>query len=568
MRVIDAKHGRSRFLVITGFFLFVFPLFAQEDPLSIDQLCREYRKAGRTEEAFSLYQQGLQTPAGANSVPLRQGMIEMLIEKGEFGQAQEQIEILFTDYSNQTDEFTRSIYPILNRYLYRKDYIRVVELGRRALQLYPEHGNAFSTRTVMAEALVRMDQTAEADALVEEMFALYRGREDFVPLMHTVKSAYWKAGQKDKSQVLCRRLLAEFPKHPLATRLWGDWICGAMILEQEEGLEEAIDTLFSRPEPAADFLAVVARIQERYLARNDFSGALALGNRALQVYPERAEAIGVYRYLAQASAGLGDAEQASIWSDALMTRFGDHPDIAGVLIETGHAFRRYGLYIKATEVYREVLLKNCARKDHLCALTGMAQSYIHLGEDARVNEIVEQIVRDYRQEEKCGYSVFVIGEEYFIRAEQVLQTGHQTEAEENYQRAERVWEINRNRIPEDPKHQAMATHFTGWTYQQRGDCEKAVELYEKVLEEWPSYEKTWQCALVACDCYEKLTIAGILSRQEANKFIKKCYERILKNPQSCPAPIKQHIRIWIERFEKEESPSLNDKRLFCYGIFL
>ena len=32
----------------------------------MDQLCRDYRKAGRTEEAFSLYQQGLQTPAGAD----------------------------------------------------------------------------------------------------------------------------------------------------------------------------------------------------------------------------------------------------------------------------------------------------------------------------------------------------------------------------------------------------------------------------------------------------------------------------------------------------------------------
>ncbi len=153
--------------------------------------------------------------------------------------------------------------------------------------------------------------------------------------------------------------------------------------------------------------------------------------------------------------------------------------------------------------------------------------------------------------------MFVIGEEYLLLAELAMQAGRQTEAEGNYQRAEQVWEKN-FRMPEDPKHQAMATHFTGWTYQRRGDCAKAVEFYQEVLEKWPFYEKAWQCALVACDCYEKMTSDGVLSRQEVNNFIKTCYERILKNPQSCPAPILQQIRIWVEQYEKERLPSLEE----------
>lgn len=553
MQFVGGKTIRGRKFVFATVCLLccVSFLFAQEDPFSIDQLCREYRKAGRSEEAFALYQQGLQTPAGANSVLLRQGIIEMLIEQGKMDEAEEQVEILFSDYSGQADEFTRAIYPILNRYLQRKEYAKAVEIGRRALQLYPEHGNAFSTRAVMAEALVWMKEVDQADALVEEMFALYREREDFVPFLHKVKSAYWKAGQKDKSQVLCLRLLAEFPEHPLATRILGDWICGALILEQnEERIEEAIETLYARPEPAEDFLAVAARIQERYLARNDFSRVLSLGNRALQLYPDRPEGIFVYRWLAEASAGIGDAKQACQWADALAVKFGSHPDIVGVLIETGHALRRYGLYSKAVEVYQEVLNKDCAGKDRLCALTGMAQSSVCLGDDGRVNEIVDRILSDYREEAKCGYSVFVIGEEYFVLAGKAYQSGNLTRAEEIGRKAESIWHMIRRQIPEDPKHQAMAAHFIGWIYQRRGDYEKAVELYQEVWEKCPSYEKTWQCALVACECYEKLAEDGILSRQEADHFIKTCYERILQNPRSCPAPIRQQIYSWVEQYEQ------------------
>lgn len=548
------------FLCACLLLFFCSPLLAQEAPLSIDQQCRQYRKAGRMEEALALYQQGLQTAAGPEAVLLRQGIIETLIEQGQLEQAQTWIEELFSKDVDQADPFTRSIYPILNRYVSRKEYEKAVQIGRRALQFYPDHPNAFATRAVMAEALVRLNQTAQADALVEEMFALYRNREDFVPFMHTVKSAYWKAGQREQSQVLCRRLLDEFPEHPLATRILGDWICGALVLGQEHGVEEAMEVLYDHyTEPAEEFLAVVARIQERLLARNDFSGALGIGVRAVGLYPERAEGIRVYRYLTEASAALGDAEQAGRWADTLIRQFGGHPEIVSVLIETGQALRRYGLYDRAVEVYREVLQKDAARQDQLRALTGMAQASVRVGQEDRVREIVEQIVSNYRQEEKCGYSVFVIGEEYFVKAEEAYQDGNLTQGKELAEKAETIWDFIRKQIPEDPKHQAMATHFTGWIYQRRGDCVRAVELYQDVLEKWPSYEKTWQCALVACECYEKLTADGVISRQEADHFIKKCYERILKNPQSCPAPIKQEIRLWVERYEKEESSPLNDK---------
>ncbi|HOQ03874.1 MAG TPA: tetratricopeptide repeat protein [Anaerohalosphaeraceae bacterium] len=524
------------------------------------QSAEQFQKAGQIEQAQADYQRIIESFPGTPLAAQAQAKIVCVrLEAGDLSGADAELETLFSVYSGQTEPFTRSIYPILNRYVYRKEYEKAVEAGRRALQLYPTHGHSFSTRAVMAEALVQLNRTGEADALVEEMFSLYRGREDFVPFVHTVKSAYWKAGQKEKSQVLCRRLLEEFPEHPMAARLWGDWICGAMVLGQEDGVEEAIETLLARPEPAEEFLSAVIRIQERSLAQNDYSRVLSVGTRALEKYPFRPERMWIYRYLAEASAGMQDASAAEQWARRLTQECGGQAEFGQAAVQTGHGLRRHGLYAAAAEVYGAVLGQGRNPAEELCALTGMAQSYIHLGEDGRVEQIVERIMTDYRGQEKLGYSVFVIGEEYLVQAELALQAGHQTEAEENYQRAERVWKINRYRIPEDPKHQAMATHFTGWTYHQCGDYKRAVELYEETLETWPSYEKAWQCAMVAVNCYEKLAIAGVLSRPEANAFIKKCYEQILNNPQSCPAPIQYRIRNQIEQIEQAGSPSENKK---------
>ena len=49
----------------------------------MDQLCRDYRKADRIEEAFSLYQQSLQTPAGADVNDGRIGLVRRILEGKE-----------------------------------------------------------------------------------------------------------------------------------------------------------------------------------------------------------------------------------------------------------------------------------------------------------------------------------------------------------------------------------------------------------------------------------------------------------------------------------------------------
>lgn len=76
-----------------------------------------------------------------------------------------------------------------------------------------------------------------------------------------------------------------------------------------------------------------------------------------------------------------------------------------------------------------------------------------------MNEIVDRILSDYREEAKCGYSVFVIGEEYFVLAGKAYQSENLTRAEEIGRKAERIWHTIRRQIPEDPKHQAMAAHL-------------------------------------------------------------------------------------------------------------
>ncbi|MEJ5258742.1 MAG: cysteine peptidase family C39 domain-containing protein [Anaerohalosphaeraceae bacterium] len=128
---------------------------------------------------------------------------------------------------------------------------------------------------------------------------------------------------------------------------------------------------------------------------------------------------------------------------------------------------------------------------------------MRLGKDSRVTEIVERILKEYRPEEKCGYSVFVIGEEYFVEAEEAYQVGNMPRAEEQYKKAAAVWDINRL-ITEDPKHQALATYYTGRIFQTLGKYEKAIAYYQETKEKWPTFEKMQWVELGLAVCYQKL----------------------------------------------------------------
>jgi tetratricopeptide (TPR) repeat protein len=400
---------------------------------------------------------------------------------------------------------------------------------------------------------LRLAEYGPAESAMETLLSKYLAHPQIAPALNEIANAYlYHANDPLRARELYQRILADWPNSSDAMWAVRGLALTSIDLGDKKEAEKAVEDLLLNYSGHPKISFAVREAADRYFYyANEPSKACALYERILADWPSSPEAMEAQRGLAMAKVKMADTPAADAAADKLLSDYEGQPELAEKTAKVLYEYCRAGKTAEAIALSEKILSGNPDSAMALAAHAGLAQAYVHLGEGARVNKIVNRIVSDYRQEEQSGYSIFVIGEAYFVEAEQAFQVGNLTKAQEHYRKAESIWDINRKQIPEDSKHQALATHFTGWIYQKQGDYKIAIDLYQEVLDKWPSYEKIWQCALVACECYEKLACDGVLSRQEANTFIKKCYEKILKNPQSCPAPIKQQIRIWIEQYEKD-----------------
>jgi tetratricopeptide (TPR) repeat protein len=120
---------------------------------------------------------------------------------------------------------------------------------------------------------------------------------------------------------------------------------------------------------------------------------------------------------------------------------------------------------------------------------------------------VDLICQNYKNHRKAGLSVFLVGEEYYSRANEAKNQGNQEQAQANFQKAIAIWDKNINQIP-DPVHQAMANYFTAVSYKYLNDYRKSIAHYQKVFSEFPESEYAAHSLFMVGRNYEKLSRIG------------------------------------------------------------
>jgi hypothetical protein len=177
------------------------------------------------------------------------------------------------------------------------------------------------------------------------------------------------------------------------------------------------------------------------------------------------------------------------------------------------------VYDQAVKVYGAVLTEQASAPDCLKALTGMAQASVQLGDEARVEAIVERMLTDYRDQEKLGYSVFVIGEEYFFLGNDKFQSECFAEAAEKYVKAERLWQ--KIFLLDEQRYQELTERYA------------PAALFETM------------------QCFEELRAQNLLTPEEVNFLVDRVYNKIVNTyPKSTEADlVRYQIMVSIMDFE-------------------
>ena len=341
-------------------------------------------------------------------------------------------------------------------------------------RLLKDHANspfAPSARRGLANCLYHEKQYAEAVKAYEE--ALQGASADDVPeLLFWQAASLEQAGDADGARKLYQRVVAEHPGHELAAK-------AALRLADTSAAGTDLDAA------EASYKTAAASNDPQLKAR----GLLGLAWVAWQ-RGDKAGALSQYEALARADAASDAGGTAAIQGAQIALAQQDYAktlDLAKLYLdkqpegeERPRARCLLGLSLAATDKPQEATaeleqaLKGDPKADFAVnALTALAQAYRKLGDNAKADDALARLKRDF-PESAAG------AEAEYDAATALFEAGKWAEARAGYESVLKA--------TDEPGVAAPAQYQIGATYLQQDQAEPALAAFRKVLEQYPTSE--------------------------------------------------------------------------------
>jgi tetratricopeptide (TPR) repeat protein len=483
-------------------------------------------------------------PASEHALNAQTAIALTYIRAGDTQQASAAMAKL-SEYKSQED-YVECAKQVQDAYWWAGKFQESNAVCRQLLAEFPAHPRAISLQKDLTNAYISMGDTAQASQQLEIFWSTYKDREDFVQYAKQLQDAYWQAGKFQESNAVCRRLLAEFPTHPMAILLRRDLVFAYIQLGNTVDAEAAMKELMATYSGDAGEVSAVADACWFYRQQGDYSKALEIYQRLLKDHPDSERALDIEGeviavYLEQGAKAMADARLAT-----LRSAYAGHPSLPPVLNELGNDYRTHGYYTDCIRLHESSVALNPDAKERLNAYAGMAKAQVWLPaamsdpnevegvalQILQPEAVVDQLVIDYANVSGLGFHVFQIGEEYYFLGEKLVKQGKREQGHDAFEKAIRVWSKNKT-IP-DRHHAAMAAYYSGVASGYLGDDVAALAYYQEVAQAYPEYEKAWHARFMVAECAGKLAAAGKVNQANAAAVQLTAYQDLLLNDPNCP----------------------------------
>ena len=158
---------------------------------------------------------------------------------------------------------------------------------------------------------------------------------------------------------------------------------------------------------------------------------------------------------------------------------------------------------------------------------------IRQGDWAGVDASADELINKCAGHERLGEAVLVIGEKCIEAANDLGQKGQAEQSRLHYQQAIKIFDKLINGIPRSGAH-PYVWYYKATAHEKTGDDLKAAQCFQKVVDEWPDYDKAWHAQYMVGKGYEKMADKGMVSRSIAKAKARKAFNLLKKNYPNSP----------------------------------
>ena len=346
----------------------------------------------------------------------------------------------------------------------------------------------------------------------------------------------------EKANKLYQHVVKTWPKAEHAVWAQADLIKSYLALGDDTAANTAIDRLLTNFNDNPLIARAVWDTGQYYRELKKYEEANRLYKHVVETWPKAEHALWAQADLIKSYLALGDDLNAEVAVKKLLSEFSGNRYKPRAIHDTAWEYRKLGNYGRANELDQYVIDRWPADVQAMWAKMDMAKTDILLGNDAAAEKTIALLITDFNDNPELPTAIFMLGEEYYNKAFNTKGDPNSPDAkpEEYYRKALAIWERIITELPPSAL-TPQAYYSAAGCYQQLGQLERAIQYCQKVVNDWPNYQKAWLVQFMIARCYEELEKSGRISTVDAAAQIRQVCEKLAGYPDPQAAKAAQGL---------------------------
>lgn len=492
--------------------------------------------------------------------------IYALIDAKNYESADSAVTQMATDFAGNKD-LARRLYEIAHRYDkiatrydQRKAFDYSKALCERIVTNHPEHTYTTYASLLLAKLrayeLIHARDYKSASSAVSQIMDDFAGHEQICRRLWEIANRYDKFKAFRYSKALCKEIVTNYPEDEYAAYA-GLQSAKLEIYElidagDYESADLAVSQIISDFAGHKQHSRRLYEIAKRYEHKGGLANAKALYARIAADYPNdkygSAAAIQLERLNIYEPIDAGNYEAADSAVSQMKADFNGHPLLFSRLDSIAERYGTVGEIAAAERIYEQVIQNHpdnsLASKAELGISRTNVISLITSQDYDQAEAAFDKMIADFNGHPDLAEAIFIIGEKYYYDALDDVNVGLTEQAKANFTRTVSVWD----RIITEPFEPNSifvqdAYYFAGYCYGQLGEYEKAIQYWQKIVDDWPNYKYAWNAQSRIASSYYMLGNSGVMTQSEAHSQIEQTYKSVVENCPDCPSV--KDASIWL-----------------------
>lgn len=345
---------------------------------------------------------------------------------------------------------------------------------------------------------------------------------------------HYDSGRYDKAKELFMYLSDNSTVSEIAVR-GHRWAVYCEIMQGNKiAADEEFEAFWVKHSSAESFIVHAMGVGREYVNDRkcrDLDRALKILDRLLKEFDGHEESIRLLKIKSDAYVNMEKIELADAMAVEIIRKYPENKYLPDMLNRIAYNYIRHGYYKRSNELYLQMLKSDCDKDYQVLAHSGIGMCAVWLGDYALADAKVELLLKNYKGNEKLGYGVYVIGEEYYRLANKTYRKD-QHQGKVNFGKAITIWQNNIKTIP-DKHHFSLACYYTAYAYLHMQELKKSIYYYQMVVDKTPKFKQAWNAQHQITLGLDRMYRNKEMTLEEVKPLILESCEKFRKNYPDC-----------------------------------